>query len=160
MEGTYKETLAWCAAALVFKNMVNHVLVVRCRMASSDFNQSVSPESDPSQWYGKFLFPFMYHGMGGSVGPLRSKADMARFQAMEVNATQNETFFMILAIVWPNIGPPPDWAPTALLIFTYSRFAHFLLFTVIRMQPWRAMAWVVGVGVNIAMAINILQGSK
>lgn len=156
---SYQETMAWCVAALVLKNMVNHLLVIRCRMATRDMNQPVSPEGDPSQWYGQFLFPIFRHMMGGSVGPFRSKQDLARLLAMENNAAQNETYFMVLAMLWPNAGiAMPDWASMALTIFTYSRFAHFVFFVFIRMQPTRALAYFAGFVVNCAIAINILQG--
>jgi hypothetical protein len=166
MEGTYNETLTWCVAALVLKNMVNHLLVVRCRLATRQMGQSVAPEGDPSQWQLPVVFPLLYYAMGSFAGPWRSEADLARFQVMEVNASQNETYFMILAMVWPNVGGGggagmmPDWAPMALLIFTYARMAHFVIFTVVKVQPWRAFAYTAGVLVTIAMSVNILQGSK
>ena len=33
MSEAYSEALGWCAAALCLKNMLNHLLVVRCRVS-------------------------------------------------------------------------------------------------------------------------------
>mmetsp|Transcript_10964 Transcript_10964/g.30773 ORF Transcript_10964/g.30773 Transcript_10964/m.30773 type:complete len:97 (+) Transcript_10964:343-633(+) len=82
---------------------------------------------------------------------------MERFQAMERNAVENETFFLILAASWPSIPVDmPDWAPTALLVFVYLRFVHFALYCFIKIQPWRAISWTLSTVVLNAMAINIL----
>ena len=35
MSEAYSEALGWCAAALCLKNMLNHLLVVRCRVSKS-----------------------------------------------------------------------------------------------------------------------------
>jgi uncharacterized MAPEG superfamily protein len=119
---------------------------------------ATTPEAHPSKWVGgQFLFPVIRIGHGAFAGPYRSRNDMHRFQAMERNAAENETFFFIIALIWPYAGLP-DWAPTALSIYVYSRFLHFILYCFVRVQPWRAVAWVVGVVVNLAIAVNILIG--
>ena len=105
----------------------------------------------------KFLYPVLYYAVGAFGGPYREKEDMERFQAMERNAVENEMFFLALATIWPSIPVDmPDWAPTALLGFTYLRFIHFTLYCFIRVQPWRAISWTVSTVVLNAMAINIL----
>jgi uncharacterized MAPEG superfamily protein len=119
---------------------------------------ATTPETHPSKWgAGKFLFPVIATAVGAFAGPYRSKNDLHRFQAMERNAVENETFFLIIALVWPYAGLP-DWAPTALSVFVYSRFLHFILYCFVRVQPWRAQAYTVGVVVNLTVAVNILIG--
>lgn len=165
MTDSYEDTLVWCIAALVLKMMINHMLVVRVRMAGRLENKygefQTTPEAHPSQWYGKFMFPIFYYALLGFAGPYRTMNDMERFQCMERNATENETYFMAMALAWPKIsGGVPDWAPTALLVYTYSRFAHFVLYSFLRIQPWRAIAWTVGVVINMVIAVSILRGAS
>ena len=114
-------------------------------------------ESLPENWQVKILYPILYYTVGGFGGPFRGKEDMERFQAMERNAVENETYFLILAVIWPTLPiDMPDWAATALLAFVYLRFVHFALYCFIKIQPWRAIAWTLATVVLNAMAINIL----
>ena len=114
-------------------------------------------ESLPENWQVKMLYPILYYAVGGFGGPFRGKEDMERFQAMERNAVENETFFLILAVIWPSLPiDMPDWAGTALLAFVYLRFVHFALYCFIKIQPWRAIAWTLATVILNAMAINII----
>jgi uncharacterized MAPEG superfamily protein len=153
---SYTETLAWSAAVLTTKNMVNHLLTVRCRLATNIMNQEVTPESEPGKW-SLPLFPMFYHGMAANIGPLRSKNDLDRLQNMSINASQNETFFLALGFAWALLGDTPTWASKALVTYTYSRIAHFLLYVLVRKQPFRAIAWALGAGINLVMAGTIIQ---
>lgn len=83
--------------------------------------------------------------------------DMERFQCMERNATENETYFLLVAYAWTLVDNMPEWAPTAVEAYVYARFAHFVLFCFLRIQPWRAIVWFVTVVINMVIAINILQ---
>ena len=162
----YNETLAYCAALLVLKNMINHLLVVRIRLfnrlkGDKYGNYSETPEADPKNW--KFMphafFYVFYYGLLAFGGPFLTENYFDRFQSMERNAVENEPFFLALAAVWSYApGDMPEWAPKALLVFTYARIVHFILFAFLQIQPWRAIAWTVGVVVNVVMAVNVLLG--
>lgn len=115
------------------------------------------PESHPENWQVKVMYPILYYFVGASFGPFRGREDMERLQAMERNAVENETFFLALAVIWPNVPVElPDWAPAALLAFTYFRFIHFAFYCFIKIQPWRAIAWTLSTVALNVMAINIL----
>ena len=62
MTSSYDETLAFCAALLILKNMVNHLLVVRIRVANrlagKYGNITETPEADPENWT---LMPFAFY---------------------------------------------------------------------------------------------------
>jgi uncharacterized MAPEG superfamily protein len=76
---------------------------------------------------------------------------------MEVNASQNETYFLLMAMVWPYASAgAPGWAPLALQAYVYSRLIHFVLYTLVKVQPWRAFAWVASILILLIMAINVL----
>lgn len=162
MDDNYKQTLALCTAVLVLKNAVNHLLAVRCRLATHKMNQDITPEAEPSNWHIPQIFPLFYYSMGCNVGPFRGQNDLARFASMEVNASQNETYFLVLALAWPQLvsSALPDWAPTAVLVFMYSRLLHFVLYCFFQVQPWRAFAWMAGLVTNIVIAVHLLQNYK
>jgi uncharacterized MAPEG superfamily protein len=79
---------------------------------------------------------------------------------METNSTENEPYFLALASVWPlavgGYGALPTWAPAALTTFVYSRLGHFGLYMG-KLQPWRAVAYTVGVATNLVISGNILM---
>jgi uncharacterized MAPEG superfamily protein len=157
MGGDYGKTLAWCAGALVIKNMVNHLLVARARLAIGKMNQAVAPEGGPHM----LGFNFLYYAMGSFAGPMRTENDIDRLLSMESNASQNETFFLILAALWPySSGGVPAWASAALMYYTYSRMVHFVLYCFIKIQPWRGVVWAVGVMILLAMGVDCLGSSS
>jgi hypothetical protein len=152
MEGAYAETLVWCTGVLVVKNMVNHLLVVRVRLGLKDFNGKVSPEA-----LDQVTSTVLYYGLGAFGGPLLSANDLDRLNCMEVNASQNETYFLLMAMVWPYASAgAPAWAPWALQAYVYSRMIHFVLYTLVKVQPWRAFAWSASILILLIMAINVL----
>jgi len=83
---------------------------------------------------------------------------MERFQAMERNAVENEPFFLLLAYSWVQFDIP-DWAGTAVEWYVYSRLLHFVFYMFLRIQPWRAILWTVGVAINLVISFNIVASS-
>ncbi|CAB9509770.1 expressed unknown protein [Seminavis robusta] len=158
---TYMKTWAWASAVLVMKMMITHLLVVRVRIANElkgKFGEEeTTPEAQLDQWHGRWLYPILYYSMGSFAGPYRTMNDMVRFQCMARNACENEAQFLLVAYAWTLVDEMPDWAPQALVIFVYSRILHFVIYAFVRIQPWRAVVWTVGVVINMAIAGNILM---
>jgi len=92
--------------------------------------------------------------VGGFVGPVQGKGRHGEISGQ--NAVENETFFLILAIIWPTLPVNvPDCSFTAILDFVYLRFVHFALHCLIKMQPRRAIARTLATVVLTAMAFNV-----
>lgn len=117
-----------------------------------------TPEAELKNWTSgtRIFFTVFYYSLGGFAGPYRTMNDMERFQCMSRNAAENETYFLLLAYAW-TLVELPDWAGQALEAYVYSRIAHFVAYCFLRIQPWRALLWTVGVVINMVMAGHILM---
>ena len=98
------------------------------------------------------------YSLGAFAGPYRTLNDMERFQAMERNSAENEPFFLLLAYAWKEYDMP-DWAGTTVEWYVYSRLLHFVFYMFLRIQPWRAILWTVGVAINLVISFNIIASS-
>ena len=167
----FQRALAFCTAILAIKMMVNHLLVVRCRMAGKlegKFGElQTTPEAHPTKWYGGFMFPIFYYALFGWIGPYRGANDMERFLCMERNASENEPHFILVSIMWwwaasssssrSNNGAGwPSWAPTAVYFFLYMRLLHVAFYCFVRIQPWRAVFWSMGVIATLVVSVQVL----
>ena len=109
-------------------------------------------------WTHMILLYTSDYSLGAFAGPYRTLNDMERFQAMERNAVENEPFFLLLAHAWTQFDMP-DWAGTAIEWYVYSRLLHFVFYMFLRIQPWRAILWTVGVAINLVISYNIIASS-
>jgi uncharacterized MAPEG superfamily protein len=125
-------------------------------------NTEKTPESDPKKWYPTAFFPVLYNMMCCFGGPWLDDNTFERLLCMEKNATENEPYFMALATAWPlavgGYAALPVWAPTAVMTYVYSRIGHFG-FYMGKVQPWRALAYTVGVVSNVVISGNILMNT-
>jgi len=76
------------------------------------------------------------------------------FQAMQRNAVEDEPFFLLTAYAWSQ----PEWAPAAVELYVYSRIAHFVFYMILRIQPWRAVLWMVGLVINMVISWHVICG--
>ena len=156
MDSEYKRALGTSIGILVGKNMINHVLTVRARLSTLKMNQETTPESEAKKW-DLPIFGILQLALGSTVGPFRDENSLERFVCMSKNATENEPYFMAMAIVWPLLGPTPEIAPKLLQGYVACRLAHYAIFMFVRRQPWRALAWTASAMVNLTIAYQVYQ---
>lgn len=76
---------------------------------------------------------------------------------MSSNAVENEPFFLIMAVAWPMLGTPSEAAPQLLMAYVATRYLHWIIFVLVKRQPWRAIAWTAGVFINLGIAYSIYK---
>lgn len=76
MTAHYNKALGVSIAALVSKQMLTHVLTVRCRLNTLQMNKEVTPESEGKNWDLPMLGLFQV-ALGATVGPLRDENTLA-----------------------------------------------------------------------------------
>ena len=84
MTAHYNKALGVSIAALVSKQMLTHVLTVRCRLNTLQMNKEVTPESEGKNWDLPVLGLFQMV-LGATVGPLRDE------NTLEVSSLSSET---------------------------------------------------------------------
>ncbi|MFZ5895009.1 MAG: MAPEG family protein [Myxococcota bacterium] len=72
-----------------------------------------------------------------------------------LNDLENIPAFFALGLVYVLSSASPSAAPWLMVTFTIARIVHSVVF-LRRVQPWRTIAYVVGVGCLFAMCWNIL----
>ena len=76
---------------------------------------------------------------------------------MSKNATENEPFFLVMAMAWPLLGSTPEVAPKLVNAYVAARVLHYFFYMIVRRQPWRAFAWTASAVINMTMAYHIYQ---
>ena len=75
IDAEYKRALGVAIATLVAKQMITHVLTVRCRLNTSKMNVQTTPESAPSTW-DLPVFGLLKLSLLADVGPMRGENDL------------------------------------------------------------------------------------
>lgn len=76
-------------------------------------------------------------------------------QRVWLNDLENIPVFFALGIVYVLVGAPPDMAMWLFCTFTLARIAHSLAY-ISGIQPWRTLAYAVGLLCMFGMALQIL----
>jgi len=82
------------------------------------------------------------------------EASVERVRRCHLNDLENILQFMTIGIIYVLLGLGN--APTLFYAFTAARFAHSLFYAVLGVQPWRAIAWTVGLIIQIYMLLQII----
>ncbi|MEX1665557.1 MAPEG family protein [Zhongshania arctica] len=72
-----------------------------------------------------------------------------------LNDLENIPIFLCLGLAYILVDASPDSAVWLFMIFTAARYVHTLCY-LIGLQPWRTLAYFVGVGCTFAMCVQIL----
>jgi glutathione S-transferase len=86
---------------------------------------------------------------------VRFSEDVERQRRAHRNDLENIPVFFIIAFLYILTSPSEFIAVNLIRAFAIGRIVHTLVYAVIPMQPARAIAFFVGVGVTIYMAINV-----
>lgn len=88
---------------------------------------------------------------------LEKNADVDRVRAAHMNDLENIVPFFILSMLY--IATSPEAATAALLfkIFTIARYCHTIAYVGKIRQPFRALAFIAGLIVNVYMTIQIIK---
>lgn len=74
-----------------------------------------------------------------------------------LNDLENIIPFLIIGIIYVGTGPSLSWAKLLFRVFTVARFMHTLVYAVFVIpQPSRAIAFLVGMAVNLYMVYAVL----
>ncbi len=72
-----------------------------------------------------------------------------------LNDLENIPVYLIIGLLYVLTGPSPGAALWHFRLFTGSRIVHTISYQ-LGLQPWRALSFMVGLGVIVSMAIQIL----
>jgi glutathione S-transferase len=79
------------------------------------------------------------------------------FSRAHLNDLENILPFFIIAFIFLFTNPGVATAKLVFQLFTGSRIIHTIVYAVMPMpQPSRALAWAVGMVINIYMAVKVL----
>lgn len=81
--------------------------------------------------------------------------DVERVRRAHRNDLENILPFMVLAFLYCATGPDVSAALIHFKVFFYARVLHSIVY-VGQLQPWRALCWMVGMGVCLSMTYNII----
>lgn len=73
-----------------------------------------------------------------------------------LNDLENIPIFLALGIAYVLVNAAPSHAPWLFMTFTVARILHTLTY-LLGLQPWRTIAYSVGIGCMIWMSVNILR---
>jgi glutathione S-transferase len=83
--------------------------------------------------------------------------DVERVRRAHQNDIENILPFFFIGFLYCLINPVATTAILLFKVFTASRYIHTLVYAVYPVrQPARALAWAVGYGINIFMAVQVL----
>jgi glutathione S-transferase len=92
------------------------------------------------------------------VGREAAKEELPQVQRAArawLNDLENIPVFLGLGVAYIWAGASPGWAVWLFLVFTGARYLH-TLFYLAGIQPWRTVAYAVGVACMFIMSIQIL----
>jgi len=77
-----------------------------------------------------------------------------------LNDLENILPFLILGTIYIGTGPGLAWAKLLFRAFTVARFIHTFVYAIVVIpQPARALSFMVGITVNLLMALTIIATS-
>ena len=93
-------------------------------------------------------------------GKLKSDDDVERVRRAHLNDLENILPFLVIAFLYVSTNPSLTSALLAFRIFTMARFAHTLVYAVfVVRQPARAIAFLIGMAVNIYLSVSVILAS-
>ncbi len=133
-------TYALCAAILALKMLVSAVYTGICRMRSGGY---VNPEDAAA------------FGKGARAGEVEQPA-VAHALRIQRNDLENIPAFFAIGLIYVLLGATPFGAAVYCWTFTIARVVHTLTYMA-HLQPWRAIAYFVGVACLVGMIAQIIQ---
>jgi prostaglandin-E synthase 1 len=133
-------TYALCAAILAFKMILSAVYTSISRGRSGGY---VNPEDATA------------FGKGASAAEVERPA-VAHALRIQRNDLENIPAFFAIGLIYVLLGASPFGAAVYCWTFTIARVLHTLAYMA-HLQPWRAIAYLVGVACMIGMIAQIVQ---
>ncbi|XP_043253522.1 microsomal glutathione S-transferase 1-like [Colletes gigas] len=85
-----------------------------------------------------------------------SDPDVERVRRAHLNDLENIPIWYIVTLLWLTTQPSTWLAGILIKTFVIARFVHTLVYAVVPKQPYRALAFFVGLGITIYQAISTL----
>jgi uncharacterized MAPEG superfamily protein len=169
-------SLALAAPLLALKMILTALGTARARLIT---NKPISPE-DGARYGLKAFFRFF---LGAGRRAAKSKQDepptaapataaatagpaedpVERWRRVHANDMENIPIFFCAALAYLGLvvsgaATPPSWsvAPLCINVFLYSRLAHSFIYLFVQRQPWRAVAWAVGVTSTVTLCAEAI----
>lgn len=174
----YNKALALCTGILVIKIVLTTLGTVRARLVSDSFYSYGEDQSAAVVWIFNYIFKAMFLvfplGKPGvqalldeEAAPALKKSDpieasdetVVRFRAVHRNATEQEPWFLALAIVYAVTATSKTQVSIKLLYaFTTFRWLHWFCY-LCGLSPFRSFFFVFGlVSMLILAVMTILEG--
>eukprot|EP00051_Salpingoeca_urceolata_P003336 m.57062 g.57062 ORF g.57062 m.57062 type:complete len:172 (-) comp12693_c0_seq1:35-550(-) len=146
----YWDEFSVLAAVLVLKISIVHILQIRARFIRSDYK---TPEDSAGLM--RILGP-IFKVLLLAFGPFGSKDFTFRLDGVCQNSAENEPFFLALAYAWGAFCTVPDFAVLILKVYWIARVVHALAYLFVRVQPFRAVGFLTGLGLQIFVAVQVV----
>ena len=86
----------------------------------------------------------------------RKNENVERVRRAHQNDLENVPFFLALGLVYICTNPTETQVKYHFLGFTGCRLLHTFSYLVLQKQPWRALAFMGGIGSCVSMAVRLL----
>lgn len=134
---------AFYSTILILKMFAVALVTIRRRFSKNVFS---SPED----------YKFHGHDIRGKDKPMVIDEDVERARKNHLNDLENIPAFLFLGLLFVLTGPNPSTALWHFRVFTISRIFHMFAYQIPLPQPARAGSYIIGLGVCISMAVQIL----
>ncbi len=131
---------AIACSILVFKMLAAGILTASTR---SRVKQFLNPEDA---------------GLLGGAGVMQEHPDVERMLRLHRNDLENILPFFTVGLIFVLMGVSAFGAQVYFYTFTGARIAHTITY-VAKLQPWRTVAYVVGVVCMVGMLVQILMAA-
>merc|ERR1712002_1121189 len=137
MENELVKTFAFHGGLVLFKTILMSPITSFYRLKNSTFS---NPEDLP---------------LGKKTNVDFNDAEVERIRRAQQNDVENILPFILIGGLYLTTNPSLTASKILFRTFTTARFAHTLFYLASIDQPWRFLAFLVGLGVNGFMAFNI-----
>ncbi|XP_038068387.1 microsomal glutathione S-transferase 1-like [Patiria miniata] len=96
----------------------------------------------------------------GKKERVREDEDIERIRRCHRNDLENIVPFLVLGLLYVLTGPSVYAAAWHFRAFVASRFAHTLVYLMHVPQPTRFLACLVGYGVNVSFAVQVIMNGQ
>eukprot|EP00754_Rhynchopus_humris_P009155 Rhum_TRINITY_DN13943_c0_g1::Rhum_TRINITY_DN13943_c0_g1_i2::g.65609::m.65609/K00799/GST, gst; glutathione S-transferase len=139
----FVNVLAGASGLLGAKLAVSHLLTARTRAITSTYKAT----EDRGDWALKSIFKVLL----GAYGPA---IPLDRLLGVVSNSLENEPAFLLMALLLHLTGDATASDVTLVKAFVAFRFVHALTY-VVAVQPFRALAFVGGLLLNLCFAARL-----
>jgi len=94
----------------------------------------------------------------GGTSAVQEHADVQRILRMHRNDLENILPFFTVGLIFVLMGAPGRTAAIYFYTFTAARIVHSITY-LLQLQPWRTVAFVVGVLCVVGMLVQILMAA-